>query len=69
MNSHSFEKLLQQDAPPPPDAAARRAARQAALAGIRARAHRCGQCARRLALVTVPSFVRDPASLLAHTEE
>jgi len=30
--THSFEKLLQQDAPPPPDAAARRVARQAALA-------------------------------------
>jgi len=38
MNSHSFEKLLQQDAPPPPDAAARRAARQAALAEF-ARVH------------------------------
>ncbi|HEX6396932.1 MAG TPA: von Willebrand factor type A domain-containing protein [Steroidobacteraceae bacterium] len=38
MNPHSFEKLLQQDAPPPPDAAARRAARQAALAEF-ARVH------------------------------
>ncbi len=32
MNTHSFEKLLQQDAPPAPDQAARLAARQAALA-------------------------------------
>jgi Ca-activated chloride channel homolog len=42
--THSFEKLLQQDAPPPPDAGARRVARQAALAEFaRVQAEASGQ--------------------------
>src|SRR5688572_1134411 len=51
MNRHSFEKLLQQDAPPPPDQAARLAARQAALAEY-ARVH--------AAAANEPAARRDP---------
>ena len=63
MNTHSFEKLLQQDAPPAPDQAARLAARQAALAEY-ARVH---AAAANEPVVPrtfgFPSFVRRAASL------
>ena len=63
MNRHSFEKLLQQDAPPSPDQAARLSARQAALAEYRARECRGGQRDGCPSYFGLPSFVRRAASL------